>query len=164
MAWCLQKAKHLLLGCQHFLLITDHKPLISIFSDKSLASIANPRLIRMKQKTLEFSFTIRHIPGYKMNATYTLSRYPANKPDKDDELWQSELETASLMVATIASDVIAIGLDELSSVANNDEEYQVVLEKVKHNTFASERKAEQSIVKPFFNVRHRLSIVDDVLL
>ena len=26
-AWCLHKAKNILLGCQHFLVITDHKPL-----------------------------------------------------------------------------------------------------------------------------------------
>lgn len=163
-AWCLHKARNLLLGCQHFLLLTDHKPLVSIFSDKSLASIANPRLIRMKQKTLEFSFTIRHIPGTKMNATDTLSRYPANRPDKDDALWQSELETASLMVATIASEMIAIGLDELSSVANEDEEYQVLLRKVKNNSFATDRKYESSVIKPFFNIRHRLSVVDDLLM
>ena len=87
-----------------FLLLADHKPLVSIFCDKSLATIANPRLIRMKQKTLEFSFTVRHILGNKMNATDTLSRYPANKPAKDDALWQSELETASIMVAAITSD------------------------------------------------------------
>ena len=118
----------------------------------------------MKQKTLEFSFTIRHIPGNKMNATDTLSRYPANKPDKDDELCQNELETASLMVATIASHMVAIGLDKLSSVANDDEEYQVILEKVNNNTFACDRKFETSIAKPFFDVRHRLSIVDDILM
>ena len=118
----------------------------------------------MKQKTLEFSFKIRHIPGNKMNATDTLSQYPANKPDKDDELWQNELETASLMVATIASHMVAIGLDKLSSVPNDDEEYQVVLEKVNNNTFASDRKFETSIAKPFFDVRHRLYIVDDILM
>ena len=57
-AWCFRKARNLLLGCPHFMVITDHKPLISIFSDKCLSSISNPRLMRMKQQTLQYSFSI----------------------------------------------------------------------------------------------------------
>ena len=68
------------------------------------------------------------------------------------------------MVATIASHMVAIGLDKLSSVANDDEEYQVVLEKVNNNAFACDRKFETSIAEPFFDDRHRLSIVDDILM
>ena len=41
-AWCLHKARNFLLGYPKFTVVTDHKPLINIFSDKLLSSITNP--------------------------------------------------------------------------------------------------------------------------
>ena len=61
--WCFNKARNFLLGCPNFTLLTDHKPLVSIFSSKSLSSISNPRLFRLKQNTLQYSFKIKHIVG-----------------------------------------------------------------------------------------------------
>ena len=53
--WAMEKAKYYLLGCQSFLLATDHKPLLGIFSDdKSIMDVENPRLQRLKEKTLRF--------------------------------------------------------------------------------------------------------------
>ena len=73
--WCFNKARNFLLGCPNFTLLTDHKPLVSIFSSKSLSSISNPRLFRLKQKTLQYSFKIKHIVGKHMYATCIL-HYP----------------------------------------------------------------------------------------
>ena len=53
--WAMEKAKYFLLGCQSFLLATDHNPLLGIFSDdKSIKDVENPRLQRLKEKTLRF--------------------------------------------------------------------------------------------------------------
>ena len=64
-AWCFKKAKTYLLGCPEFMVVVDHKPLLPIFQDKSLSDIDNPRLLRFKEKTLPFSFKMKHIKGRK---------------------------------------------------------------------------------------------------
>ena len=137
-AWCFHKARNYLLGCPQFTLLTDHKPLVSILSEKCLASIENTRLLRLKEKTLGFSFVVRHIPGSKMQATDTLSRYPANQPDADDKSWEEELINASVAVIVAAADMVAVQLDELSAVAKEDTEYQAVMAKVRNKSLSTD--------------------------
>ena len=62
--WCFNKARNFLLGCPNFTLLTDHKPLVSIFSNQSLSSISNPRLFRLKQKTLHLVSRLNTLLGY----------------------------------------------------------------------------------------------------
>ena len=74
--WCLKKAKNFLLGADNFKMLTDQKPLISTFNkNRSLASIENLRLRKMKEKTLGYRFSIEHIDGKKNIFTDTLSRF-----------------------------------------------------------------------------------------
>ena len=46
------KSKHSNLGCEKLLVSVDHKPLLGLLNDKSLAEIDNPRLLMLKEKTL----------------------------------------------------------------------------------------------------------------
>ena len=57
------KARHFVLGCPNLIIAVDHKPLLGLLNDKSLADIDNPRLLMLKEKTLWFSFDVIHIPG-----------------------------------------------------------------------------------------------------
>ena len=107
--WCLRKARNFLLGCTHFTLLTDHKPLVNILSDKSLSSISNPRLMRMKQKTLQYTFTIMHLDGKNIFATGTLSHYPVHKSDDEDIAFHDQLEVDSVTIAAVcANDDLSI--------------------------------------------------------
>ncbi|KAK4326776.1 hypothetical protein Pmani_002793 [Petrolisthes manimaculis] len=56
-AWCLRKARLFLLGCPNLVLVTDHRPLVGILSNKALTDIVNPRLFRLKEQTLQYQFT-----------------------------------------------------------------------------------------------------------
>ena len=87
-----------LLGCPKIVVQTDHKPLVTILNDKALSSIENPRLIRLKEKTLAFSFEIQHLEGEKMFAADTLSRYPVGKADAEDVELAEELNIACIRV------------------------------------------------------------------
>ena len=42
---------------------TDHKPLLGILGDRALDSIDNPRLVRIKQKTLPWNYDLIYVPG-----------------------------------------------------------------------------------------------------
>ena len=59
----LQKAQHFALGCPDLTIIVDHKHLLGILNDQSLAEINNPRLLMLKEKTLWFTFKVKHVPG-----------------------------------------------------------------------------------------------------
>ena len=57
------KARHFVLGCDKLTVAVDHKPLLGILNDKSLADIENPRLLMLKEKTLWFNFDVIHVAG-----------------------------------------------------------------------------------------------------
>ena len=63
---------------------------------------SNPRLLRLKEKTLLYNYRIKHLPGKKNLAADTLSRYPvgALEPDKDETNVSDDLEA---LVATVAA-------------------------------------------------------------
>ena len=62
-AWATDKCRFFLLGLPNFLLALDHMPLISIFRDKEIGYVTNPRIRNQKVKLLPYRFTPIHIPG-----------------------------------------------------------------------------------------------------
>ena len=79
-AYALEKAKFFVLGCDDLTVAVDHKPLLGIFSDRSL-DMANDRLRNLKEKTLRFRFKMIHVPGMKNKAADTLSQHPSDSSD-----------------------------------------------------------------------------------
>ena len=59
----LYKSRHFVLGCENLVEAVDHKPLLGLLNDKSLADIENPRLLMLKEKTLWFCFDVMWIAG-----------------------------------------------------------------------------------------------------
>ena len=72
----LDKARFFVLGCKQLIIAVDHKPLLKLFGDRSLADIPNPRLRNLKEKTLRYRFRMTHVPGVKHLAADTISRHP----------------------------------------------------------------------------------------
>ncbi|UYV62314.1 K02A2.6-like [Cordylochernes scorpioides] len=62
---------------------TDHKPLIAIFTSKSLEDMT-PRLQGLKMRMMRYSYQISHIAGKKQIVADMLSRKPMSKPHKDE--------------------------------------------------------------------------------
>ena len=114
-AWCFKKARLFLLGNPGFLLVVDHRPLLKILRSRALGDISNPRLLRLKEKTLPFDYRIKHLSGKKNLAADTLLRYPvgAQEPDKDDTDVSEDLEALGAIVAALTAnseDVITMDL------------------------------------------------------
>ena len=59
----LEDTKYYTMGCKQLYVATDHKPLVAVLGDQSLADVQNPRLARIKEKTLWWQFNILHTPG-----------------------------------------------------------------------------------------------------
>ena len=77
----LDKARYFVLGCENLTIAVDHKPLLKIFTDRSLEDISNSRLRNLKEKTLRYRFQMIHIPGVKHRAADGISRHPTNDPE-----------------------------------------------------------------------------------
>ena len=74
MASAFHKTRYYTQGCDKLLVCTDHKPLLGVLNDRSLESIDNPRLLRLKEKTLGSRFKIIHIHGRKLCGPDALSQ------------------------------------------------------------------------------------------
>ena len=77
-AWGLEQTKYFTRGCKDLLVVTDHKPLLKILSDKALDEITNYRMFSLKQRTLPWMFQIAHLPGKTNDAADAVSRHPVN--------------------------------------------------------------------------------------
>ena len=75
-AYALHQTRYYTLGCESLTVATDHKPLLGLLNDRSLADIANRRLLNLK-KTLGYKFDIIHVPGRQQLGADAASRYPA---------------------------------------------------------------------------------------
>ena len=81
----LYKTRYYTQGCDKLIVGTDHKPLVPILDDRDLETIDNPRLMRLKEKTLEWRFIIKHIPGRLLGGPDAFSRSPDSSENSDNE-------------------------------------------------------------------------------
>ena len=102
-AWGLEQTRYFTQGCDHLVVITDHKPLVKIFGDRTLDEITNTRLFRLKQRTLPWRFEIHHLPGKSNQAADAASRHPSPSITIQEDSTQDHLESA--LMAAIQGEV-----------------------------------------------------------
>jgi hypothetical protein len=78
----LKKTRHFTLGCNRLTVATDHKPLLGVLGDKKLEDIENPRLLKLKEKTLAWNFTMVHVRGKVHVGPDAMSRYAPGRDVK----------------------------------------------------------------------------------
>ena len=94
----LEKTKYFTLGCPHLYIGTDHKPLLGLLNNSALEKIDNPRLIRLKEKTMGWVFKTIYIPGKMLGSTDALSRYGVRHKDGGTE--EPEVSWEDIKLAT----------------------------------------------------------------
>lgn len=105
--WAMAKCDFYLRGIRHFTVITDHKPLLGIFS-KSLMSLTNNRLQRIREKLVIYSFSLRWVAGKEHSIADALSRAPFFPPDRDMEIPLRSIDVNDPALHFILSSVDAV--------------------------------------------------------
>ena len=171
-AWALEDTRWFTLGCDKLIVVTDHKPLLKILGDKCLDDITNPRLFRLKLRTMRWRFTIRHIAGKSNSAADATSRNPLMSGDADMgmlddmclESFTSDMECQ--MIADIRTEARNHGIitwEELKSATASDDELKDLAECVL-NGFPAEKSHLSGVCRNYWQYREKLSIVDGVIL
>ena len=109
-AYGLQQTRYFVLGCPDLIVATDHKLLLGLLNDRSLASIENRRLLNLKEKTLAYKFRVIHVPGRLQLGANAASRHPTGaptllclpwEPDPDEENISADLTTTKTRYTNI---------------------------------------------------------------
>ena len=119
-AWGLEQTRYFTQGCDNLVVVTDHKPLVKIFEDRTLDEITNSRLFRLKQRTLPWRFDIKHLPGKSNLAADATSRHPSPSNEVNSASCQSLNVTdiaESAVMASICSEAEELGHISWSTIA-----------------------------------------------
>ena len=159
----LKKSRFFVLGCSKLIVAVDHKPLLKIFGDRSLNDIENPRLLNLKEKTLQYRFESIHIPGAKNHAADALSRHPSHfDPSSMNE--EAHLDD-NLKLAAIASikPLKAIAWSDVKEATNSNDTMLLLLNTIESG-FPTLKKDLPSELHEYHNHRSHLWTIDGVVL
>ena len=178
-AWALQKCRMFVMGCNNLIVVTDHAPLLGIFGDRDLSKITNPRLFKLKEKTMLFRFSIQHCPGKWHRGSDALSRNVpsaaralfevcAVQPSTLDNEIASEVEScmqsaAAEAVSDYGDDVGVISLDMIKSSGREDEAYLLLADQIVKG-FPTSKHSTHPLIREYWEVRQRLSMTNGLVM
>ena len=102
-AWACKKTAPFTEGIS-FTIVTDHKPLIPILRDYSLAEIENKRLQRLRMKIDHLSYQVEWIKGSDNKEADALSRAPSSRPTDEDEIDEPHDNEAMAVINSLFMD------------------------------------------------------------
>jgi len=117
--WAIQKCNIYLAG-HEFEVLTDHRPLLSIFNGQDLDAINNTRLQRILEKLAGYSFNLRWCPGSKHTVADAFSRAPVDR------------DTCTVFALSLVTPE-HITIEEISTAAQQDSEYQAIIQALNQN-------------------------------
>ena len=110
----------------------------------------------MKEKTLTYRFRIKYLPGKKNPADY-LSRYPAlrSAPDSSDKDLATHIEAVTVAAVTdrLHNEWVALKQEDIQRITAEDPVYQMLLDKVKSNSWLPSKAQEAICLRPFYTIR-----------
>ncbi len=107
--WAMKKCHNYLFGLEHFELIVDHKPLVSILDKQTLDCIENTRIQAFKAATSKYLFTTIWRKGKEHRIPDALSRAPINEPTPEDLEDDNDIYNQTCMVK---HKILAIDYDD----------------------------------------------------
>ena len=178
-AWALNKCRMFVMGCPNLVVVTDHAPLLGIFGDRDLSKITNPRLFKLKEKTMMYRFSIQHCPGKWQRGSDALSRNVASAtiavidvcamaPTTSDEEMISEVESFQSLAAVEAiwdfeDHAGVITPNMIRSAGRDDPVYCTLINQIGEG-FPKNKHSTNSNIRQYWEVRNRLSSLNGLVL
>ena len=138
--------------------ITDHKPLISLFK-KSLGS-SSPRLARILLQILDLDLDVVYQPGSQMHLSDAISRLSSHNPDKDDTIPGLDVSIHNVSICTGFN---AKSIQTIHGHTQKDEFFHLLLDHI-HQGFPTGIKEMPDCIKPYFTFRDELAVVNGLIL
>ena len=169
----IRKCRLFLAGLPSFDVVTDHRPLIPILNQKSLAEIENPRLQRLREKLLPYNFSAVWKSGKTHCIPDALSRSPVDDPAIDDEdaendehhfLQQAVVASIREISAEDAADATPDAtLDRVRIAARADADYLALIATIRDG-FPDQRADLPVTLRGYWGVRNALTVDNDLAL
>ena len=168
-SWAILKCRLFLAGLQHFVVVTDHNPLLAILNTRRLDEIENPRLQRLKSRIMGYNLTAQWTKGSNHHAADALSRHPTKDPHSEDTIAEHDTQlnpevTISEIRALSSTDAnIPTRLQDLRVKAAQDSQYQE-LHSIILNGFPAHRHQLPETCKQFWASKEQLNIDDSLIV
>ena len=163
-AWSLEQTRYFTQGCDKLIVVTDHKPLVKLFGDRTLDEIANPRLFRLKQRSLMWRFTVLHEPGRDNLFSDATSRRRIQSPDD----WPSDTTDMEEDLIEVSSNKIsefrAITWDTVKDATASDHNLQKLAHMITQGFPATKPLTCSSTMEEFWRHRDNLHLIDKVIM
>ena len=172
--FALEQARMFVTGCPNLIIATDHKPLVPILNDKGLDLIKNPRLLRLKEKTLMYHFVAQHIPGPMNFAADATSRNPCNADtdakalllsiaslENNDDTGDAGAIHTALVNAVMAGDDDIVAWSKVKEAASKDDSCMFICDAIE-NGFPEKRSDAAECLRPYFKLKESLYSLDGV--
>ena len=161
-AYGLNRCRMYTLGCRNLILATDHNPLTGILNDRRLDSIENPRLLKLKEKTLAFDFRIVYVKGGSnaIKAADALSRHAVHCEDdtEDFDTIESVAQAHAVHQASAVESVTWSGVQKAALVDNEC----VGLANLIMEGFPTSKEDVPENLKRYWSMRDDLYVVEGV--
>ena len=151
MQWAVSKCDHYLRGIKKFTIITDHKPLVGVYS-KPLHEVDNTRLQRFREKMIPYTFDVSWNAGKDHQIADALSRAPIFQAEEDITQCVTHRVTCS-----ITHDPSMDGLLEAAAVCDD---YQHLVKAVKGDVCVKDLSVSHP-AKEYQSIWDSLSLFED---
>ena len=157
--WAVERFSQFLLGMD-FVIETDHKPLIPLLSSKEIACMP-PRIQRFRLRLMRFSPTVVYVPGKQQVTADALSRAPVGTPTESD----INFVEATAEMERQAINALPASTEKIEAVRRGQQNDPVLCDVREYcNRGWPAYLPSNPIMHPYWQDRHRLTIVDDLLL
>ena len=161
-AWGLEQTRFFTQGCDKLLIVTDHKPLVKIFGDRTLDEITNTRLFRLKQRTLPWHFQIAHLPGKTNLAADAASRHPA--PTRHDKTLDTSDQAELFHMTSIqqTAETMSISWEQIAQATRLDLGLNSLLQSIRQGL--PDTDTIDPLIAPYWKYQDGLYESDSVIL